>query len=186
MDGRPDATTPGSTDPRLVQGGALYPYSKNVKAYKCPADLKTGPPYAGGGAKLPTTRSMSMNNWMNPLPGQDGIGFGLYGRNFRTQSDIATHKGGPSQLYVLVEESPFSINDGWFVCGAVSVNPTTWVDIPASYHDNACTLSFADGHVEAKRWKDRNLLGSRDIFTSVDPTFKADLIWLQERATTRP
>jgi prepilin-type N-terminal cleavage/methylation domain-containing protein/prepilin-type processing-associated H-X9-DG protein len=186
MDGRPEATTPGSTDPRLVRGGALYPYSKNLQAYKCPADLKTGPSYAGGGSRLPTTRSMSMNNWLNPLPGQSWNNYGGLGRDFRTQSDIATHNGGPSKLYVLIEENPNSINEGWFVCNAASLNPSTWIDVPANCHDNACALSFADGHVEAKRWKDRNLLGSRDIFTPVDPTFKADLIWLQERATTRP
>jgi prepilin-type processing-associated H-X9-DG protein len=35
---------------------------------------------------------------------------------------------------------------------------TTWQDMPASQHNGAVCLSFADGHVEAHRWLDSQSL----------------------------
>jgi prepilin-type processing-associated H-X9-DG protein len=29
-----------------------------------------------------------------------------------------------------------------------------WTDLPASYHDGACGIGFADGHGEIHKWKD--------------------------------
>src|SRR5262249_10181460 len=52
----------GGTDPDLVRAGSLFPYSKSLGIYKCPADQK-----ALGPTRTPTTRSMSMNAFMNPI-----------------------------------------------------------------------------------------------------------------------
>ena len=163
----------------LIRVGLLFPYTKNVKMYKCPADnklnlLKT----------KPTTRSMSMNAWLNPQrqpSDQSWNAYGGAGRNFRKQADIATHTGGPVKLFVTVDENPNTINDGLFV-GDVGKPPTTWVDAPASYHNKACGFGFADGHAEIKKWRDNNIIAAQDINTPVDPNFKDDLIWLLERA----
>jgi prepilin-type N-terminal cleavage/methylation domain-containing protein len=106
MDGVPTATYIGATDPALIQCGALYPYSKSVKIYKCPADQKTG--LVLGGGQGPTSRSMSMNAWLNPMkPPQwtDDESWDTYegytGMNYltvyRKQSDVGNHRGGPSQ-----------------------------------------------------------------------------------------
>ena len=35
---------------------------------------------------------------------------------------------------------------------------TVWWDVPASYHNGAGGLSFADGHAEIKRWRDQGVL----------------------------
>jgi prepilin-type N-terminal cleavage/methylation domain-containing protein/prepilin-type processing-associated H-X9-DG protein len=187
MDGRPDATMSGATDPRLLERGTLYPFSKNPKVYKCAADRKVGPPYAGGGGKVPTSRSMSMNCWLNPLKGQDWNNFGGNGKIFRKHSDINSHKGGPVKLFVTVDENPYTINDGYFVIdpGQGTVSPTVWTDVPASYHNKACGFGFADGHAEIKKWRDRNLINAKDINAPVDPNFKNDLIWMVERVGDR-
>src|SRR5215472_9409173 len=55
----------GEADPDMIRVGLLFPYSKNVKIYKCPADFKKDRT-----RKLPTTRSVSMNAWLHPQPGQ--------------------------------------------------------------------------------------------------------------------
>ncbi len=180
MDGRPTATAPGATDPRLIERGSLFTYARSVKVYKCSADRKQGLAYSGPPRWLPTTRSMSMNSWLNPLPGSTG---GTSGRVFRKQGDIATHAGGPVKLFVTVDENPNTINDGYFLIypNQGTTSPTTWTDVPASYHTQACGFGFADGHAEIKKWRDKNLIAAKDINTPVDPTYKADLIWMIER-----
>jgi prepilin-type N-terminal cleavage/methylation domain-containing protein/prepilin-type processing-associated H-X9-DG protein len=190
MDGVPTATYIGATDPSLIQCGALFPYSKSVKIYKCPADQKTG--LVLGGGQGPTSRSMSMNAWLNPLkPPQwtDDESWDTYegytGMNYltvyRKQSDVANHQGGPSMLFVTLDENPFAINDGFFV---VDPNqPTTWVDVPASYHNNASGFGFADGHAEIKKWRDSSMLAARTSNVAMQRLFPDDLQWLQQRAT---
>ena len=59
--------------------------------------------------------------------------------------------GGTANLWLLMDENPYSINDGFFEC-----NPDKdgWVDFPASYHDGAGGLSFCDGHAQYHKWRD--------------------------------
>jgi len=131
----------------------------------------------GPNGMFPTIRSMSMNTWMNPH--QTWVTTPTP-RIYRKQGDIDS----PSMRWVMLDENPFSINDGMFVCDP---NATTWVDIPASYHDGACGLSFADGHSEIKRWHDSHVLNcnSPPPATGGTPQDAAtgDLAWLQFRTT---
>ena len=165
-----------NTDPNLVKAGSLFPYSKNVKIYKCPADAKTA---TVAGTQLPTSRSMSMNAFMNPITLNFGGGQAIV---YRKQGDIV--KPGPANTWVFIDESPGTINDGFFVCDPISY-PATWVDIPASYHNGAGGISFADGHAEIKRWRDPVVLAKNSpTFTAAGQTPPADLSWLQDRTTT--
>jgi len=69
--------------------------------------------------------------------------------------------------------------------------PSAWkiVDYPASYHNQAGGLSFADGHSEIKRWRDKRtfpaLKKGQEIPLNVAPPNNPDVLWLMER-TTRP
>jgi prepilin-type processing-associated H-X9-DG protein len=63
------------------------------------------------------------------------------------------HTPTPSDLWVFVDESPDSINDGSFaVSMPQSRQATKWIDMPAKYHGNACGFTFADGHAEIHKW----------------------------------
>jgi prepilin-type processing-associated H-X9-DG protein len=90
---------------------------------------------------------------------------------------------------VTIDESPGTINDGWFMCDPIG-SQTTWVDIPASYHNGAGGIGFADGHSEIKKWKDRVVLaygrlgGPTGNDIPQDPN-SADLQWLQQRTTSK-
>ena len=65
-------------------------------------------------------------------------------------------------------------------------------DYPASYHNRAGGVSFADGHAEIKRWldprttpplrKDSNWLIQQPFTPSPN---NRDLVWLQERSTRK-
>ena len=164
---------PSWTNSALVQRGLLWPYLRVLDLYKCPDDPKTDKWTANGGA--PTLRSMSMNCWLNPLVPWPG------GRVFRKQSDLILPP--PSRCWVMVDECPNSIEDGCFVCAP---NSDKWVDIPAGYHGSGSvgSLSFADGHVELKKWTDKNLPLALYGNSPSDPASR-DLSWLKERSTIR-
>jgi prepilin-type processing-associated H-X9-DG protein len=63
----------------------------------------------------------------------------------------------PSDLFVMCDEHPDSINDGFLQTDPHTDisqwNPATWNDLPATYHAGACGFAFADGHSEVHKFK---------------------------------
>ncbi len=177
------ATFVSATDPNLVKAGSLFPYAGNVGIYKCPADKLTA---RNGSIALPTTRSMAMNYSMNPPSAWNASEL-----VYKKLSSI--NRPNPVNCWVFIDEGP-TINDGFMVCdpfygSAVADTPTTtqWVDCPASYHNGAGGLSFADGHAEIHKWHDPAVLAkpSNPYFQSRQgPTYE-DLYWLSSRSTAR-
>lgn len=167
------ASLPNATNTALIKGGSLFPYTKSVSIYKCPADPTT---LFSGSVQLPRVRSISMNAWLNPFVAWNSVGF-----VFRKQTDITNPP--PANLWVFLDENPATINDGFFVC-----DPTInrWVDIPAAYHSSGSGISFADGHAIIRKWSDPVVLtpifgGSGGVPPQqIPPT---DLQWLQAHST---
>ena len=153
-------------------------YLKNPKIFKCPADQST----FGG---QPRVRSYSMSQAVGPAANgaaYDPSGGGHYAGHWLSAATLGTGShppdpyrvylkdsdivGGlaPSDLWVLVDEHPDSINDSGFAVemplGWPNANPQTYnfVDIPTKYHGNACGFSFADGHSEIHRWLDPGVI----------------------------
>jgi prepilin-type processing-associated H-X9-DG protein len=56
----------------------------------------------------------------------------------------------PANAWLLIDEHPDSINDGYFLNNPAGAN--FWTDIPGSLHKGAATVSFADGHAEIHQW----------------------------------
>ena len=160
------------TNTTHIQAGLLWPYAKALGTYKCPADKKTEQwPASSGG--LPTVRSVTMNRFLNGF----GKGSGP-GRIYRKLAEITT----PADRWVLIDEAPSTISSGYFG----SYLPSTWSRMPAAYHSRGCILSFAEGHVEFRKWTDPYVLGCNWTLNPgipVDPN-SADWKWLQERSTT--
>jgi prepilin-type N-terminal cleavage/methylation domain-containing protein/prepilin-type processing-associated H-X9-DG protein len=137
-------------DVNEIINGLLFKFtSANLGIYKCPADKRTVDWPASSGA--PTVRSMSMNGWMNNQHSQflDVADYTM----FKKQTDILS----PSQIWLVMDENPGSINDGAMFEDAGSY-PLQYIDIPASYHNNACGIAFADGHSQIRRWSDPKLV----------------------------
>ncbi len=171
-----EALATGLTNTYL-QVGLVYPYINNLDVYKCPADIKTI-------NNQPTTRSMSMNAWMNPIKSWNAIR-GYTGSKFVHEYRKDTTISNPTDRWVFIDENPFSINDGFFVCDP---NLQVWVDIPATYHNGACGISMADGHAETKKWRDGNIFLTKAPSasgTQQDAT-TGDLKWLEDRSSTLP
>lgn len=178
-----DMATPlGSINEELLKAGQMFSYIPNVKSFKCPADIRTQFFLTTGGGP-PSVRSVAMNAHMNPIGGSQSPLTAGY-EVFKRQGDLA--RIGPAKTWVMIDENPWSINDGWF---CVDANPAApqWIDFPATYHNKSGGLSFADGHAEIKRWKDQGLINMKNPAAprlNFQPG-TTDLSWLAERTSIK-
>jgi prepilin-type N-terminal cleavage/methylation domain-containing protein len=137
-----------NTNTALLQQGLLDSYEgQNTAIFHCPADVSAAAPQPG------RVRSYSMNGFIGTPP-EDVIDLPVTTYMlYRKTTDFRR----PTDIFVLLDEHPDSIDDGWFVYYSDTVSPTpteltTWCNMPASYHIGACGFSFADGHSQIHRW----------------------------------
>jgi len=88
----------------------------------------------------------------------------------------------------MTEEHPDSINNGYLINNPDLVATSQWGDIPASLHNGACNITFADGHIETHLW--RGAFTRVPVLYAYPPTrfdafTSADYRWLMERTTVR-
>ena len=164
-------------------------YLGTVAVYKCPADVSR---ITLGGKKYDRVRSMGMSQAMGGPgewlpPSQSMTGSQKTYVTYRKTADFSA--AGASRLYVLVDEHPDSINAGGFANMMVE-NPAQAriIDYPASYHNGAGGLSFADGHAEIRRWVDprtRPPVKFYEMPLNVASANNRDMVWLSERTTVK-
>jgi prepilin-type N-terminal cleavage/methylation domain-containing protein/prepilin-type processing-associated H-X9-DG protein len=146
-------TTPINTNlaPILNPSNApLAKYFGQTKGlYHCPADKYLSPVQKRAGW-TERVRSISMNGFSGYDPNQDASSLGLW-RGFRKTTDLTTR--GPSEIWVIVDEHPDSINDGYMIPVLSGYGGLYgWCDFPSTLHNGACGFAFADGHSQIKRW----------------------------------
>jgi prepilin-type processing-associated H-X9-DG protein len=162
------------------QRSLLAPYLGTPKVFKCPADESIA------------VRSISMNCRLNPtrdvgVPPRWVGGLGARHRTFRTWTQVQR----PAQIFVVIDENATSINDAYFAvdmsntgdpAGVGSPRPFHIVDYPAGWHGGGAGVSFADGHVEIRKWVESTTFGPvlPGSFTSSNDR---DVGWLQEHST---
>lgn len=160
---------PELTDPL---GTALTSYVPNPKVYHCPADTYVDI-YAGHQVHV---RSYSMNSavgtvWNSsstytsggPALGSAVGGGWLPGANYNaSQTTWLTYgkissfiRPGPANTWVVMDESPVTINDGSLAISAYAAAGATYlIDYPAGNHANGAGIAFADGHSITHKWLD--------------------------------
>jgi len=172
-----------------VSNSWLAPYLQSAAIYKCPADLSM---VTLSGKKYARVRSMGMSQAMGGPGGWLPPGSGYQDNQqrykiFKKSSDIAA--AGSSQMYVMLDEHPDSINAGGYANQMVeSAGAARIIDYPASYHNRAAGISFADGHTETKKWLDPRTVQPvkfYDMPLNVASPNNVDVIWLAERTTVR-
>lgn len=145
----------------------LAPYEgKNISIFHCPGD------------RSQHVRSVSMNSWMDASNPAIGNLLTDWKMNRKTTDIIMPP---PSETWILIDERSDSINDSYF---EVNMSKAIIVDYPASYHNVAGCLNFADGHSEIKKWLDPRTCPA--VATPrTGSSGNADLIWLQNHTTGR-
>jgi prepilin-type N-terminal cleavage/methylation domain-containing protein/prepilin-type processing-associated H-X9-DG protein len=192
----------------------IAPYvGNNVGIFQCPGDPRIGP-YDGNdnskrGTMVRAARSVSMNQGVGTIDPQfasQGSGHsgkptiptdgpwltGSHGGNkhnnpwatFGKTTDFRTVSS--SQIFLMVDENPYSINDAAL---AVDAGSARWIDFPSAAHNNACGMSFCDGHAEIHKWRTGQLQltehaqhgGTPAQLGASDP----DWNWLVQHATAK-
>jgi prepilin-type N-terminal cleavage/methylation domain-containing protein/prepilin-type processing-associated H-X9-DG protein len=170
--------------------GSIWPYTgQNQAIYRCPSDTTMVTPTSGplAGTSVYRIRSYSMNDWMGATTGVDSEYGGV---SFQVFDQLgAIRYPGPSDLWILVDQHPDSISSGWFVVdmtGYPTPAQTKLAGIPASYHNRAASLSFADGHSETHRWRDGRTMPPIthvQITSEQNQPNNPDIIWLWNHST---
>jgi len=110
-----------------IMAGALYPYTKNVKLYRCPV------------AFVGEVRTYSVVDAMNTAR-YDG------GPMLKKRMKIK----GPGERCVFIDDSGATPMGGW----SIYYTMNAWRDEPPLRHGDGANWSFADGHSEYWKWKD--------------------------------
>ncbi len=180
------------TNVDLVKLAALGPYvGGNLGVYKCPADNFLSPlQRAAGWTARP--RSMAMNACFGPYNPTWTSGANNFFPNYRQFLKLSSTPN-PANFYVMLDEHPDSINDGYFLNNPDIATFQQWGDLPASFHNGAGGFSFADGHSEIHKWRSRvtilpvRLSGGFQafLFSSDPPNGKNDAEWITSRTSVR-
>ncbi len=134
----------------------------------------------------PRVRSVSMNGFVEGgAYGKTSAGSTWYPAYFSYNKITDVVRPTPSDLWLMNDEHPDSINDGWEI-----MNPTdrnTWVDLPASYHNGACGFNFADGHSEIKKWLETSTVVKVKYsqYNGFAAPKSRDIAWIIDRSTAK-
>ena len=126
---------------RAIKAGALYPYCKNEKLYRCPTGVR--------GEMRTYTIGDSMNGLRRDGTYNGNVGK-LVGRTMlwvKKRTEITVP--GPSYRIVFLDEGRIT-PDSYAVH---YLNPRWW-DPPHVRHGDGTNVSFADGHSDYWKWND--------------------------------
>jgi prepilin-type N-terminal cleavage/methylation domain-containing protein/prepilin-type processing-associated H-X9-DG protein len=162
---------------------AFATYLQKAPVYKCPSDKMTVGP-----RKTPTSYSYAMNCFLSPVGAVSNIVEGAGGRRQHRVYYKGNEIEAPAERFVFIDGNPQSL-----CCPAFMVNPEpsdSFFHLPGTFHNRGGVVSFADGHIERRRWKDPRTVQSLPgdslfmLAGKVSPG-NQDLRWLQQHATGR-
>ncbi len=187
--------------------------AKNVGIFQCPADPRSGryngTDLSMFGKTMRAARSVALNQGVGTIdpafaagggsPGSHSgrptiptMGPWLTGTHYQNKHNdpwatfgktTSFTRASQSDIFLMVDESPWSINDGAL---AVSAGTPKWVDFPANSHNNACGFSFCDGRALVHKWRGTSmqLTGPASSSRTVDVN-DPDWRWMVEHSTVR-
>lgn len=167
---------PDCTNLLYLKRSLIAPYLQETKLWRCPSIR----PVTERGRTMDRVRTLSLNCFMGSPVDSPAAS---------TYANIASvQRPGPAEAIGFIEERADTINDGSFALqwDFRQSFPDDWMlrDKPAVLHRNGGNVSFIDGHVELRTWRDgRTATAPRD--DTVMPS-NPDILWMQRRATLRP
>ncbi len=130
---------------QAIRAGALYPYCKNVKLYRCPTGIRG------------EMRTYTITDAMNGLRREGTYSGSVGARVGRTvlwvkkRAEIASP--GPAFRLVFLDEG--RVTPDSYACHYVNGR---WWDPPFVRHGDGSNVSFADGHADYWKWKGKKTL----------------------------
>ena len=135
----------------LRTNNPLYQYAPNAGAYHCPGDVRD---------KLMPGKGWAYDSYSKTQnvagdPYGNYVGFGVTYTKF-------SQMNASSQTFVFTEDvDSRGYNEGtWEVIWTGGNIRFNWQDPLPIYHGNVSTYGFADGHAEAHKWLDANLVAA--------------------------
>jgi prepilin-type N-terminal cleavage/methylation domain-containing protein/prepilin-type processing-associated H-X9-DG protein len=162
-----------------------------VQIFTCPADSYLSSVQRGAGYPN-RCRSIAMDG--NVGPGQR-YSFGWQLENPVVRMGNFTIPG-PSMSWVFTDEHPDWTDDAQLYVNPGETNGLgEFTELPGSFHNNACGVSFADGHSEIHKWRDARVTlpvlykyqqnyGSGGV--PITGTSSPDLLWMVQRTPYMP
>ncbi len=163
-----------NTNTVYLTDGLLGPFvGRSARLFLCPSDRSR----SDAGQRIRTYA-------MNSLVGDPGELTNRFNPSF-AQALRTADLVRPAQTFVLLEEHPDSLNDGFFM-NRLEEAPK-WGNLPGSYHSRSANFSFGDGHAETHRWVIGGTVlppvrGALQTGTPAEPT--TDWDWLKDRSGT--
>ena len=148
------------SEPTGIQNGLLWPYTKALGVYHCPADKRIcdDPSVPAPWNGQPILRSIAMNAYMYGLAASAGTSFGwdpLHAGNsidpaypvFAKEAQITQ----PATTFLTLDEDQAAIDDAMFVVDVYG-NAGRLLELPSRNHcGSAYCINFNDGHAELYR-----------------------------------
>jgi len=154
-------------------------YLRTTQVYVCPTDAQT---VNVNGANVPKLRSYALNAYLGWVGEWDTRMSSLY-RVFRKQSEMVAQM--PGGTYLFLDVHPKSICWPYF---GMHMDDEAFFNFPGSSHGRAGVVSFSDGHIETRRWKDPRTIAAVSSYYhyhyDLSPK-NADWTWLRERTSVR-
>ncbi len=173
-----------NTNRALLTAGGIGPYTaRTAELYRCPDDQVVSPLQAALGWTR-RVRSISLNAMIGDAGKYTQSGANVNNPDY-VQFFKSTQIPVPARIFGFIEEHPDSINDGYFIN---HIEARTWNDLPASYHNGAANLTFADGHLELHKWlypstKPPSAADSAHLPIVVPAAERGDFDWLMSRTS---
>ena len=177
--------------PKLYNGGGLYPNSalkgqvvnvaRSVSMSQAVGTVDSC--FAGGGGHCGAPKQATNGPWLTGSHGGNNAASGPYATFGKTSSFRGT---SPSQVFMLADESQWSINDAGLATCANVASPI-FIDYPSTAHNNGCSFSFCDGHAELHKWHGGAIVltGPASQKTATSALDKADFNWLAMNSSVK-
>ena len=154
-------------------------YIRAAKIYLCPTDRAT---VTVSGQTYPKLRSYSLNAYLGWAGNWDSRLSSLY-KVFKRQPELV--QPVPSGVFTFQDVNPNSICWPFF---GVQMVQDSFFNFPNSSHGQGGVISFADGHVDSHRWRDRRTIAAYSTDYHAHQDFSPnnqDILWLRDRTTVR-
>jgi prepilin-type N-terminal cleavage/methylation domain-containing protein/prepilin-type processing-associated H-X9-DG protein len=153
--------------------GPMWKYNTMPASYHCPGDLRY--------KQRPVGRKWAYDSYSKV----DGMNGGMWNLPPITKY---TNVPEPARSIVFMEEADSrNYNMGTW---ALNADSHGWVDPVAIFHNNASTISFADGHVEAHKWQETTTIraaaaaqsgGDTPFYWNKKTPVDRDWLWVEPR-----